>query len=95
MGRVANPADGIVEAGREVDARFIVIGAPAIPGREGDLRVDYPVRTPERRPVGRHGDGRMTFPTKDADLPSTDVTEGPERAPTGRCSARWATTTRT
>jgi len=23
----------------------------------------------------------MTFPTKDADLPSTDVTEGPERAP--------------
>jgi len=27
MGRVANPADGIVEAGREVDARFIVIGA--------------------------------------------------------------------
>lgn len=27
MGRVADPADGIVETGRNVDARFIVIGA--------------------------------------------------------------------
>lgn len=27
MGRVDDPADGIVAAGREVDARFIVIGA--------------------------------------------------------------------
>ncbi|WP_418286425.1 universal stress protein [Halorubrum sp. DTA46] len=27
MGRVADPADGIVKVGQEVDARFIVIGA--------------------------------------------------------------------